>query len=125
MTSYGFNPALSATERIALERENFAVLMTSQALLGLIDPNMTAVAIRLSADTLHVRFGVRSQTDAMTETAEDLATDLNAFYAHLADAPRIECEIVVAAPELDWYRSPWRMIFAAKPPDAARRRQAS
>ena len=110
--------ALRSQPRDALERENFAVLMTAQALLGLVDPNMLSVAVWLSGKTLRVRFWVGSQTDAMTETVEDVVADLEAFYSHLADAPQIEPEVVVGAPDSDWHRSPWRMVFAAKIPES-------
>jgi hypothetical protein len=115
VASYGVNADLSPAERDSLDGENFAVLMTGEALLSRVGPDMRAVAIQLSGDTLHVRFWVSTDSDEMTETTDDVVADVEAFYSHVADRPRIDPEVVLGVPEPPRYREPWRMVFLAKP----------
>jgi hypothetical protein len=88
--------------------------MTAQALLGNVPPSMTAVAIRLAPDSLSVRFAVAREADDIAEAVEEIVSDLDAFYSHLADAPRVEPEVVIGQPDPSWNAAPWRMVFAAQ-----------
>jgi hypothetical protein len=115
MTTYGLNPDLSREERDVLQRENFAVLMTGQALIGNVTPDMTAVSLHLSSDSLHVRFAVVEHGDETNDAVRDVLSELDTFYAHLADAPRIESEVVVGRSDASWRTPPWRAVYASRP----------
>ena|ERR1051325_8695317 len=117
MAPYGLNPDLSDGEREQLERENFAVLMMNQALLGRIPPDVLGVARRLRPDCLQVCFAVRLITEEINEEIDDILGELDAFYADVSDAPRsFEMDIVTGPLDLgSWLAGdePWRLVYAA------------
>lgn len=108
------NPDLSRAEQDALERENFAVLMANQALIGNVTPEMKAVAILLEPETLRVRFAIEAESADVAEAIEDVTTDLDVYLSHLADAPDLDVQVVIGAVAPEWQARPWRMVYAAR-----------
>lgn len=52
-------------------------------------------------------------SEAVTEIGEDITADLDSFASHLADAPKIESEVVIGSLDSPW-EQPWRMVYAVR-----------
>ncbi|MFC5814927.1 hypothetical protein [Nonomuraea harbinensis] len=95
-----------------LERENEAVLDAVQALLGLISPDVIAVAVRAEKDRIELSFWVRRRTSELDEDIEDAIFDMEAL--HSGEGPLIEPIIHDGAPDPAMLGPYVRMIYWAK-----------
>ncbi|TDD52330.1 hypothetical protein E1286_08960 [Nonomuraea terrae] len=100
------------TSSAELERENAIVLDAVQALLGLISPEVIAVAVRVERDRIELRFWVRRRTSELDEDIADAIFELDALLS--GEGPLIESRIHDGPPDPTMLRSYGRMIYWAK-----------
>jgi hypothetical protein len=91
---------------------NHVVLMTTQAMLGLISPAITAVAIDAKPDHVIVYFAVNGLTDGVREDIEEIVTDLDAFL--VPATLEVAHEIFDGPPDENWPGHSQRVVFLAK-----------
>lgn len=108
-----YNPDLTPTEVEALDWANYLVVQTVQAFLGDISPNVLAVAVEPSEEsvTIHVALGAKS---AMDESAvADALDDLDAL---LGGKTPIDRSITYGRPDVhQWQSVGKRFVFLARP----------
>ncbi|MEU9887496.1 hypothetical protein [Sphaerisporangium sp. NPDC051011] len=95
-----------------LERENGIVLDAVQALLGLISPDVIAVAVRVEKDRVELSFWVRRRTSELDEDIQDAVAEMEALLS--GEGPLIEPRVHDGAPDPTMLRSYDRMIYWAK-----------
>ncbi|YCK33360.1 hypothetical protein ACNF49_04405 [Actinomadura sp. ATCC 39365] len=95
-----------------LERENAIVLDAVQALLGLIPPDVIAVAVHVETDLIELHFWVRRRTSELEEDVDDATFELDALLS--GEGPLIESRIHDGPPDSTMLRSYGRMIYWAK-----------
>nr|BFD85114.1 hypothetical protein StreXyl84_45150 [Streptomyces sp. Xyl84] len=100
------------TEMDRLDRENGIVLSAVQALLGLISPDVIAVAVLVEAHRVELSFWVRRYTSDIEEDADQAAFELDALFS--GEHPLVEHRIIMGEPDPHMLNSYGRMIYWAK-----------
>ncbi|MER6141939.1 hypothetical protein ABT174_18135 [Streptomyces sparsogenes] len=95
-----------------LERVNDIALTAVQALLGLISPDVVAVAVTVEEERVLLSFWVRRHTAEIDEDIADAIADLEAFLH--PEIPLIEPRVMVGVPEAANTQPHERMIYWAK-----------
>ncbi|MGW0806046.1 hypothetical protein [Nonomuraea sp. NPDC002799] len=95
-----------------LEQENGIVLDAVQALLGLISPDVIAVAVGVEKGRVEMSFWVRRRTSELEEDIDEAVAELEALRS--GEGPLIEPKVHVGAPNPMMLRSYGRMIYWAK-----------
>lgn len=95
-----------------LQRENFVVLLTVQALLGLISKDVNAVAVQVSDDRVTLRFWVNKHSAEIDEDINDVIFELEALFTQ--ENPSLESEVYVGSPDPDWPKWAGRMVYWSK-----------
>ncbi len=91
-----YNPELSDQSTTVLDWDNFAVLMTGQALLGAITTNLSAVVVQTEFESsISVDLVVDASSTSDAELVEDVASDLYNYTSHLKPAIDIDVSVVV------------------------------
>ncbi len=108
------NPELSPQERAQLDRENVAVLMVGQALLGMISPNILGVAVDAS-DPLYltIHFAIRELDDELQQDIDDISGDVYGWYGQ--DIDEVFVKIAVGPLSDVWEGNGHRQVFRMKP----------
>ncbi|MET9066462.1 hypothetical protein ACWDR1_16720 [Streptosporangium sandarakinum] len=95
-----------------LQRENEIVLDVVQALLGLISPDMLAVAALVEKDRVELSFWVRHHSSQIEEDIDQAVFELDSLCSE--EHPLIEAKIYVGKPDPTAIRTYGRMIYWAK-----------
>lgn len=107
-----YNPALSAVEIEALDRENWLALMAVQAFLGAVSTNVLAVAVETNASdaaTVHVAIREPAQEDEV-----EIEESLFSMGALLEGRIDLTQDIVIGDVPDAWRSRPYRLVFAAR-----------
>ena len=95
----------------ALGRENFLVLQTLQASLGLISPEISGISIQLDGERIVLYFAVRHGAAELEEDVEDIIFELDAL---LGGKIPLEARVYEGRPNSDWPGRQYRLIYLAK-----------
>ncbi|MFJ1709404.1 hypothetical protein [Kitasatospora sp. NPDC088346] len=111
-----YNPDLTAAEERALLRRNYLVLMTGQAMLGLIGAGMLGIAVEGRRDAVVLHFAITTRTAEIEEDIDDIAFELRAF---LVGGPEqhspITSRVHVGRPDATWPGRSHALLYLAKP----------
>jgi hypothetical protein len=114
-----YNPHLTADEERTLLRRNYLLLMTGQAALGLIGPDIFGIAVEPRADAVGLHFAVADCTPEVGEDIQDIADDLEVFLGGGPDQrSRILTHIHVGRPDAAWPGRAHALLYIAKQPEA-------
>ncbi|MCX7358246.1 MAG: hypothetical protein NT015_08910 [Alphaproteobacteria bacterium] len=96
-----------------LSRQNMAVVMLGQALLGAITPNFRMVAINLKHEPWQVRFVLESDD---VEDREEIGEVEDCFENYVVDMgrPDFRFEVVIDDREFPSPKYPWLVVFLRK-----------
>jgi hypothetical protein len=110
-----YSPKLSLSEERALLRRNYLLLMTGQAALGLIGPEIRGIAVEARSDEVVLHIAVTSDTEALREDVKDITDDLDAY---LAGGPErltpISTQIHVGQADTTWPGRAHDLLYLAK-----------
>ena len=111
-----YNPNLTDTEERALLRCNFLLLLqTCQAALGLIGPNMFAIAVEPQTEAVVLHFAVTASTPEIEEDIDDIADELDTFlYGGSEGCSTITTQIHVGQPDDTWPGRSHTLFYLAK-----------
>ncbi|MDQ1024622.1 hypothetical protein QF035_002204 [Streptomyces umbrinus] len=98
------------------QRENEVTLLAMQALLGMISPDVIAVAVRVEEARVELIFWTHRQSSEIEDDAEEVTFELDALFSE--DHPMIEYVIKIGEPDSKSNASGYRMIYWAKPDSA-------
>jgi hypothetical protein len=111
-----YNPSLTAGEERTLLRRNYLLLQTGQAALGLIGPDMLAIAVEAQPDAIVLHFAVAAHTTEIGEDIDDIAFELEALLVggpeHLSG---ITTRIHLGQPDNTWSGGSHALLYRAKP----------
>lgn len=91
-----------------LEEWNFQHIAVSQALLGVISPNVRMVWLDHQGEDWVLHFVLENEDNADREEIDDAVTQFEALQDH---AIACRAELVVTPRDLDWPSLPARVIF--------------
>lgn len=96
--------------------ENVVVLYLVQAMLGLVTPNLRAVAVDVSGDRLVVHFAFVDLSQVDHDEIEDIICDLDALLCNedLPDDWLIETELHEGPPDEHWPGVNYRRVYETK-----------
>jgi len=98
-----FNSRLGTDDQEALLRRSYMLLMTGQAALGLIGPDVLGIALELRAQAVVLHVAALQDT---AELAEDVAQIVFELEAYLSGGPEgdsvISTVLSVGAPDSKW-----------------------
>ncbi|WP_345190851.1 hypothetical protein [Streptomyces lavendulae] len=110
-----YNPQITATEERDLLRRNYLLIQTLQASLGLIGPDVLAIAVEPRPEEIVLHFAVAALTAEVEEDLEDIVFELTVF---LAGGPEqrsnITTELHVGDPHAKWFSSRYAVLYRAK-----------
>ncbi|MFC5188126.1 hypothetical protein [Actinomadura harenae] len=113
---FHYSPDLNPAEQRALLRRNYLLLMTGQAALGLIGPDILAIAVEPRPDEVVLHIAASTDNDALQEDLKDIVGDLDAF---LASGPErltpISTQIHVGSADTSWSGRSHALLYLAKP----------
>ncbi len=95
-----------------VEPEDEAVLVAVQAMLGLISPNIRAVAVEVEKKRIVLRFWVWEEDEETAEDIDDMVGEMEVLYD--LENPPIETIVEVGPPPPDEPGQRWRMVYLAK-----------
>jgi hypothetical protein len=101
------------TPESLFEWENRVVLLTTQALLGMVSERMWAVSIDVTLDRIVVHFAVDELDAEMEQDIEEITSDLDAFL--VPAVVEIERLVYVGEPGRAWPGAEKRQVYRAKP----------
>ncbi|WIX93235.1 hypothetical protein [Amycolatopsis sp. DG1A-15b] len=111
-----YNPSLTASEERTLLRRNYLLLQTGQAALGLIGPDMLAIAVEAQPEAIVLHFAVAAHTTEIDEDINDIAFELDAL---LGGGPEqssgITTQIHLGQPDNTWPGGAHALLYCAKP----------
>ncbi|MCX5409911.1 hypothetical protein OHA37_39490 [Streptomyces sp. NBC_00335] len=110
-----YNPEITATEERDLLRRNYLLIQTLQASLGLIGPDVLAIAVEPRPEEVVLHFAVAELTAEVEEDVEDIVFELTVF---LAGGPeqrsKITTELHVGDPHATWHSRRYAMLYRTK-----------
>ena len=95
-------------------RENSYVLTAMQALLGLIDRSVEAVALHVEDDTLYLRFWTHGDASVIAEDGSEAIGDMEGLYG--PDLPQVFVEVRTGNPPADAHEWAGQFLYWAKTP---------
>lgn len=111
-----YSAYLTPAEERTLLRRNYLLLQAGQAALGLIGPDILAIAVEPRHDEVILHIAIASHTKAVQEDVADITGDLDAF---LAGGPeqrtRISAEIHTGPADEGWPGRGHALLYLAKP----------
>ncbi|WP_370353409.1 hypothetical protein [Catenulispora sp. EB89] len=114
-----YNPHLTAAEERTLLRRNYLLLMTGQAALGLIGPDILGIAVEPRPDAVGLHFAVADRTPEVEEDTQHITDDLEVFLGGGPDQrSRILTQIHVGRPDTAWPGRAHALLYIAKLPEA-------
>ena len=97
--------------RTPLDWENFVVLQTNQALIGLVAPHLLAVSVKATDDEAVLYFAFERDDFDNQEDADDICAELDVF---LEGKVQITAEVHVGPDDESWEGSSHRRVYRAK-----------
>lgn len=97
-----------------LARDNAYILTAIQALLGLIDPSVEAVALRVGDDNLHLRFWTHGDPSAVAADGAEAVGDMEGLYG--PDLPSVAVEVYPGSPPAHVHHWAGQFLYWAKRP---------